>query len=762
MTDRKRIAVLGGGPGGLSAAYHLARQGRDDLEITVYTMGWRLGGKGAAGRNFERAERIEEHGIHLFGNFYPNTFGVMKEVQEVSYEDFIPSNLQVMTEWNDRTWELYPTRYAHVGAEPWEDPDPVNLTALPEKLVESLRAILDSGWQLRFSKLKHAVGLGEAPKQKPWPSLDAPPGVTFLSFFIEPFVKQLGEQVAATSGFSGEVLPPPPPGTPPRHPYPAALRAVMFVFRQLAKVSSRLRYQYQQVDALLAAFHGFQVDGIATRGIDAIDGWDHRQWLRDHGISEMTLNSAVVSAAPSICLQFPGGDSTKPPSMSAAAYLTFVLRQVMAGGNAFHFFKAGTGETVFLPWYRKAVELGVKFEFFHKITDVVPDAAGERIERVEFDIQAVGHDGHYEPLCEAKNGQVVWDANTPYDKLERGDEMRARGVNLESWWADWEPVGQKTIELGRDFDYVVMAVPVGAHHYMAPSLVEQGPPAGPAGHDWRAMVEGMETIPSQAVQIWLEPDMQRCGLPDSGLLYRGERYAGPSYTLPLNLWTDFSDLIPLENWQGTVPRTLVYWCGPLQDEGVAPFDDHEFPQRQRERIRASTAQDFRTLGNLFPGATLPSDPQCLDFDLLVTNPDEQGLQGELRLGTQHLRPNIDPNERYVLSKPGHIGFRRQAWESGFENMALAGDWIFTGINIGSFEGAVMSGKLASHALTAQPPLDEIWGYAFLRNREDGANVPIIAGLDAEAPPPHGADDPAPADGATEDGGEDDAEAPDAP
>jgi uncharacterized protein with NAD-binding domain and iron-sulfur cluster len=632
-----------------------------------------------------------------------------------------------MTEWNHRTWQLFPTRYAHVGAEPWQDPDPVDLDALPDKLILSLRAILDSGWQLSFTRLKHRLGLGPSPDEKPWPSLDAPPGVTLLSWFIEPFVRRLGRQIARTDGYTEQPLPPPPPGGRPRHPYPAALRAIMFCFRQLARLSDRLTYQYQQVDALIAAFHGYTVDGLAQRGIDAIDGWDHRVWLRDHGISEMTLNSAVISAAPSICLQFPGGDSTKPPSMSAAAYLTFVLRQVMAGGNAFHFFRAGTGETVFLPWYRKAVELGVKFEFFQKVTDVVPTADGTAIERVEIDVQARGRDGLYEPLCEAKDGQVVWDANTPYDKLERGDEMRARSVNLESWWADWDPVDTRTLRLGEHFDYVVMAIPVGAQPFACPSLLERGGPAGPNGIDWQAMVEGMETIPSQAVQIWLEPDMQRCGLPDRELLFRGERYAGPSYTLPLNLWTDFSDLIPLENWQGTVPQTLVYWCGPLQDEGMAPFDDRDYPERQRQRVQWSTAQDFRTLGNLFPGARLPSNPRCLDFDLLVCDGDDAGLVGEMRLSAQHLRPNIDPNERYVLSKPGHLKFRRQAWESGFSNMALAGDWIFTGLNIGSFEGAVMSGKLASHALTASPALDEVWGYAFLRNRDDGANVPIIPG-----------------------------------
>jgi hypothetical protein len=47
------------------------------------------------------------------------------------------------------------------------------------------------------------------------------------------------------------------------------------------------------------------------------------------------------------------------------------------------------------------------------------------------------------------------------------------------------------------------------------------------------------------------------------------------------------------------------------------------------------------------------------------------------------------------------------------NLVLAGDWTYNGFNIGSFEGAVMSGKLASLTLTGAPTLDKVWGYDFL-------------------------------------------------
>ena len=49
---------------------------QDEYEVTVYQLGWRLGGKGASGRG--KDARIEEHGLHILLGFYENAFRVLK------------------------------------------------------------------------------------------------------------------------------------------------------------------------------------------------------------------------------------------------------------------------------------------------------------------------------------------------------------------------------------------------------------------------------------------------------------------------------------------------------------------------------------------------------------------------------------------------------------------------------------------------------------------------------------------------------------
>ena len=75
---RINVAVIGGGCAAISTAFELSRpEHGGKYAITVYQLGWRLGGKGASGRG--PAQRIEEHGLHVWMGFYDNAFRLLRE-----------------------------------------------------------------------------------------------------------------------------------------------------------------------------------------------------------------------------------------------------------------------------------------------------------------------------------------------------------------------------------------------------------------------------------------------------------------------------------------------------------------------------------------------------------------------------------------------------------------------------------------------------------------------------------------------------------
>src|SRR4051812_5716394 len=90
--------------GALASAWQLVRLDPDRYEVTVYQRGWRLGGKGASGRNLEPGKglRIEEHGLHILMGFYDNVFHVLKSC----YDD-----LGVFGRWADA---LSPSDIVHI------------------------------------------------------------------------------------------------------------------------------------------------------------------------------------------------------------------------------------------------------------------------------------------------------------------------------------------------------------------------------------------------------------------------------------------------------------------------------------------------------------------------------------------------------------------------------------------------------------------------------------------------------------------------
>src|SRR5215468_10589402 len=97
----------------LTAAYYLSGQPgwKDKFDITIYQMGWRLGGKAANGRDQENWDRNYEHGYHMLFGFYENTFATMRGV----YKELNRSSDQPLSEFiapKAEDEQLHPQRYA--------------------------------------------------------------------------------------------------------------------------------------------------------------------------------------------------------------------------------------------------------------------------------------------------------------------------------------------------------------------------------------------------------------------------------------------------------------------------------------------------------------------------------------------------------------------------------------------------------------------------------------------------------------------------
>ena len=101
-TKREKIVILGGGVAAMTTAYELTNvpDWQSKYEITLYQLGWRLGGKCASGRNAKIADRIEEHGLHILCGFYENAFHAIRGC----YGELVESGLRAPDAPNAR-WE---------------------------------------------------------------------------------------------------------------------------------------------------------------------------------------------------------------------------------------------------------------------------------------------------------------------------------------------------------------------------------------------------------------------------------------------------------------------------------------------------------------------------------------------------------------------------------------------------------------------------------------------------------------------------------
>ena len=696
----QKVAIMGGGMGGLATAYNLSnRPGwQDDFDITIYQLGWRLGGKCASSRGPNA--RIEEHGIHGFVGSYFNAIPMMHDVYaelnrpagmplSTFEEAFIPSNFAMMWEFENGGLKPWPTRFPENKLSPIETSDYKGLESCIEAILFEIESMQSSVAGIpKLAELAISALIAKARQQIRDVPLSEGPN--------HPLVGEIEAARKLIGGFADTV---------------DALAP------GIAEHFDDLRHALLTLDFYGTMVLGALKDNVVVNGFDILDDENWTDWLIRHGIRAETLKSPVVMITVNICYQSPNGDTSRAARMAAGAFLDWTLRTCAYREAFLWSFAAGSGETVVAPMYEVLKRRGVKFEFFHKVDALRLDAERRAVDAIEFTLQATLKDPArgYQPLIEVK-GLPSWPHRPLYDQLNEGEFMRALDQDLESWWCPW-PTAEfpylkepKVLRRGKDFDHVVFAISLGAVPFLCKELVEESP-------RWRDMVANIPTVQTQAMQIWLSKGLYELGWSEPLNASKHEIPISGTYFCPPNGNAEYHNLLKWEDWPvSNMPKALWYFCGLMPDyEPMPPFSDHEYPARQAARVKAQCIQYLQTsIGTMLPNATVRAnnpigDPNGLDFNLLVDTRDV-GAEGVARFDSQFWRANIDPTERYVTTPPGSVKYRLEAWGSGFENLTLAGDWIYTGLNVGSFEGATMSGKLASYAVAGYPALDTVIGY----------------------------------------------------
>ncbi|MEL6234370.1 MAG: NAD(P)-binding protein, partial [Pseudomonadota bacterium] len=701
-------------------------------EITVYQMGWRLGGKCASGRDQGRGDRIEEHGLHVFFGYYDNAFAVLKAVYEALadqpgriyptvYDAMLPSGQITLAEEHKGAWSTWSIDLPDMPGLPGDGDPPGPFTAL----LHGLEALGD-----QIARLFHGQ---DAPQDDPLaapqaPSLPEAPhwwshltGSAFSD--VAHFFKNATSGSYALARALAHAVQARGAADPAHHGHMLSLlealrREVEALWDKdgfdawWAGLAADLRRAFVLVDLGLTVGIGALREGFfwnPTAAAARMNGTDFRAWLAANGAFKVTRDSAMVRALYDLTFAYPSGDHTQPGDLAAGSTVTGLFHMILYRGGFLWKMRAGTGDIVAAPMYEALKARGVRFEFFAKITEIEPSPYQDQIAAVHFSRQVRLKDGPYAPLIDVK-GLPSWPSEPLYDQIVEGDALKARRINLESHWSGWEDTGgTETLLYGRDFDVAVCGIPIDALHGIGAKLIAAKP-------GWAEMVANVRTVQTQNVQLWLD----RTGA-DLGPLPAGT-VVGANDSSPLNAAGDVSEVLPAESWPtgratngptggatdgpaggatgGATegPKHLSIFSAAMPGPPTAPP-----PTAMDTPAKAAAAVHATALDFLARGAPVlwPQIATADGFDWSALY-DPGAATGPERLRAQFLRANIDPDQRYTLSVAGSAQHRLRVDGSGYDNLYLCGDWTDNPGNLGGFESTIMSGRLAARAISGFP------------------------------------------------------------
>lgn len=723
---KKKIAVLGGGLGSMTTVFNLTEQPdwKEYYDITVYQLGWRLGGKGASGRNMNKMlpheepnYRIQEHGFHIFFGFYENAFRMMDRCYQALGDDgpiasvsdaFKPHNFIVLQEEINCQWTPWYLDYPENDLLPWE----ANTTGV-RSLVEHIETALEFTLDLFLNP-------SNTRKED-----DSSADNIFEVFadtirdLIEPLFnvpEYIGDTLdkfdfSVESSFLGAViqllkLRPKCLDDEIKEMYQVIVcliqqfqkRIRKRLDKAIAKDDIDTRRDLIIINLILTIIVGLIEDNALTpEGFNDLDNYDFTAWLERHGAWNETVKSALVTAMYDLLFAFPKGVNTLDNrSLGTAAALRWAIRMNMAYNGAIMWkMQGGMGDIIFAPMYEVLKRRGVKFEFFHRVDNLgLDDAVPNGVANIKMykQVNLKDEDAGYDPLIDVK-GLSCWPAHPNYDQIvdEEVALLKDNNIDLEDFWTRWPELHEEeeiTLDYGKDFDLVILGIAIGSFPYICPELIEAKP-------QWNSMVTGIQTVTTQGGQLWLTPTLTQLGWTQPSAVVG-------TYVEPLDTYADMTELISKENWPAAYyPYNLAYFTGTMPDPGIPmPIaDNYDFPAEQQTLVNNAAIQYLETaIGYLWPEATTKQNPQGLDWNLLV---DPENRTGQDRFNSQFWRINISPSERYVMSVPMSQNVRLDPDNSGFNNLYLTGDWVNNPLNSGCVEATVMAGMKSAQTLLSK-------------------------------------------------------------
>ena len=714
-----RVAIVGGGCAGLAAAWELSRC--PGHEVHVFEQSFRLGGKGASGR--DEHGRVHEHGLHVWLGFYENAFRMMRECyDEVAahgwgphgerdeqrlahasmHDAFFPEpnigvggrdSKDVFTVWSG----LLPPAKGLPGEPLDAEANPYSLASYLLRCLDLIKTLVQStiADPSRSAAPAEHLNLPETPEElvetlSGWLKAGALTGVAAALQAIT-LVEQWVRRVDRSRRRTDQVL--------------KVLIAVAVQLRKaladVVGIDEKLRWKTELVDIVLAIAIGLVRDRVLfrRRGFDAINGLDYRAWLGKHGATRAALDSRFIAGIYELVFAFEDGD-THRPAFAAGVALRSALRMFFTyRGALFWRLRSGMGDAVFAPLYKTLLmpakpgeglreRSKVQFHFRHRLSGVdIEEGPDGRPYVTALEFSTTGEPTQLQtPGAEALDHFGCW----PVDGT-RLDALAGTAVR------------QHRLGIGEQFDAVIFAI--GVDDFVSVLRGSKGRSRFerlPA--HWSRMAEDSRTVATQAAQVWLDADFKSLGWQSAagivtalGLSF--DTLADMTHTLATErAWrrargADFDPALERS-------RAVAYFCSVLSDAEIA--------------LSRGNAQALaeKSMMKMLQGDARAIWPRAFESRLTAVNRVvHPGGDFKPELARLYARANAVGSERYTLSTPGSIDSRISPLDASVANMSIAGDWTACGLDAGCVEAAVMSGKLAAHAISGgTPSLSSIVGY----------------------------------------------------